>query len=71
MLSVGQLIKKGYTLFMKHCHLIVKDYNERLIAFVKMSKNMMFPLNIQYDVAKCLSAITNNEEWLWHLRFEH
>jgi len=71
MLSVGQLIKKGYTLLMKDCHLIVKDYNERLIAFVKMSKNMMFPLNIQYDVAKCLSAITNNEEWLWHLRFEH
>jgi len=61
MLSVGQLLEKCYTLFMKNCHLTVKDYNDRLIAFVKMSKNKMFPLNIQYDITKCLSAITNNE----------
>ena len=56
---------------MKDCHLIVKDNNGRLIAFVKMSKNMMFPLNIHYDASKCLSVITNNEEWLWHLRIRH
>jgi hypothetical protein len=31
----------------------------------------MFPLNIQYDAAKCLSVITNSEEWLWHLRLGH
>ncbi|KAB5511848.1 hypothetical protein DKX38_028876 [Salix brachista] len=40
--------------------IIIKDSNGRLIAFVKMSKNRMFPLNIQYDAAKCLTAITNN-----------
>ncbi|KAB5519742.1 hypothetical protein DKX38_024061 [Salix brachista] len=60
MLSIGQLLEKGYTLFMKDCHVAVKDNNGRLIAFVKMSKNRMFPLNIQYDAAKCLTAITNN-----------
>ncbi|KAB5555975.1 hypothetical protein DKX38_006884 [Salix brachista] len=60
MLSIGQLLEKGYTLFMKDCHVAVKDSNGRLIAFVKMSKNRMFPLNIQYDAAKCLTAITNN-----------
>jgi hypothetical protein len=64
MLSVGQLLEKGYILFIKNCHLTIKDYNRRLIAFVKMSKNRMFPLNMQYDATKCLSAITNNEEWL-------
>ncbi|XP_034910967.1 uncharacterized protein [Populus alba] len=63
-LSIGQLIEKGYTLYTKNCHMIVKYYNGRLIAYVKMSKNRMFLLNIQYDAAKCLSAITNNEEWL-------
>jgi transposase InsO family protein len=56
---------------MKNCHLTVTDYNGRLIAYVKMSKNRMFPLNIQYDATKCLSAITNSEEWLWHLRLGH
>jgi transposase InsO family protein len=69
--SIGQLLEKGYTLFMKNCHLTVTYYNGRLIAYVKISKNRMFPLNIQYDAAKCLSAITNNEEWLWHLRLGH
>jgi len=64
MLSIGQLIEKGYTFYTKNCHLTVKDYNGRLIAYVKMSKNRMFPLNIQYDAAKCLNAITNNKEWL-------
>jgi len=71
MLSIGQLIEKGYTLYMKNCHLTVKYYNGRLIVYVKMSKNKMFPLNIQYDAAKCLSVITNNEEWLWLLRLGH
>jgi hypothetical protein len=46
MLSVGQLLEKCYTFFMKDCHFIVKDYNERLISCVKMSKNRMFHLNI-------------------------
>jgi len=64
MLSIGQLMEKGYTFYTKNCHMIVKNYNGRLIVYVKMSKNRMFSLNIQYDAAKCLSAITNNEEWL-------
>jgi len=71
LLSVGQLMEKGYPLFTKNYHLTITDYNGRLIAYVKMSKNRMFPLNIQYDAAKCLSVITNNEEWLWHLRLGH
>ena len=50
MLSIGELMEKGYTLCTKNCHLIVKDYNGRLIAYMKMSKNRMFPLNIQYDL---------------------
>jgi hypothetical protein len=71
LMSIGQLMEKGYTLYTKNCHLTTIDYNGRLIAYVKMSKNRMFPLNIQYDATKCLSAITNSEEWLWHLRLGH
>jgi len=36
-----------------------------------MFKNRMFPLYIQYDATKCLSVITDNEEWLWHLWLGH
>jgi len=71
LLSIGQLLEKGYTLLMKNCNLTIEDYNGRLIAYVKMFKNRMFPINIQYAAAKYLSVITNNEERLWHLRLEH
>jgi hypothetical protein len=71
MLSLGQLLEKSYTLYMKDYHLTVKNDNERLIVYVKMSKNRMFPLNIQYDTTKCLRVITNNEIWSWNLRLEH
>ena len=42
MLSVGQLLEKSYTLFMKDYHLTVKDYSGRSIAYVKMSKIRYF-----------------------------
>ena len=71
LISLGQLMERGYTFYSKNCHLTIRDNNWRLMAYVKMSKNRMFPLNIQYDAAKCLSAITNSEEWLWHLRLGH
>ncbi|KAM2249678.1 hypothetical protein ACFXTI_004281 [Malus domestica] len=32
---------------------------------------MMFPMNIQNDVAKCLKTCYKDISWLWHLRFGH
>jgi len=64
LISLGQLMERGYTFYSKNCHLTIRDNNWRLMAYGKMSKNRMFPLNIQYDAAKCLSAITYSEEWL-------
>ncbi|KAM1171417.1 hypothetical protein ACFX2G_022142 [Malus domestica] len=36
-----------------------------------MSKNRMFPMNIQNDVAKCLKTCYKDTSWLWHFRFGH
>ncbi|KAM1744384.1 hypothetical protein ACFX11_011278 [Malus domestica] len=36
-----------------------------------MSKNRMFPMDIQNDVAKCLKICYKDISWLWHLRFGH
>ncbi|KAM1977528.1 hypothetical protein ACFX16_014315 [Malus domestica] len=36
-----------------------------------MSKNRMFPMNIQNDVAKCLKICYKDASWLWHLCFGH
>ena len=49
----------------------IKNGKGDLIAKAKMSKNRLFPLNIQNDVAKCLKASYKDASWLWHLRFEH
>ncbi|GMP36892.1 hypothetical protein CsSME_00008847 [Camellia sinensis var. sinensis] len=51
-LSIGQLLEKGYDISMKDCHLTVKDNHGNLIA-------------------RCLSAIIKDKDWLWHLRFGH
>ncbi|KAL5800676.1 hypothetical protein ACOSQ3_032308 [Xanthoceras sorbifolium] len=56
---------------MKDCSLFIRDGKGNLIAKVKMSKNRLFSLNIQNDVAKCLKACYKDASWLWHLRFGH
>jgi len=70
-LSLGQLLEKGYDIRMKDSSLSIKDEKNNLITKVSMSRNMMFFLNIQNDVAKCLKACYNDASWLWHLRFGH
>ncbi|KAE8681124.1 hypothetical protein F3Y22_tig00111342pilonHSYRG00188 [Hibiscus syriacus] len=48
-----------------------RDDKNNFIAKVSMSKNRMFLINIQNDVAKCLKACYKDASWLWHLRFGH
>ena len=70
-LSLGQLLEKGYDIHMKGNNLSIKDDMNNLIATVEMTKNRMFVINIQNDVAKCLKACYKDASWLWHLRFGH
>jgi len=46
-LSMAQLLKKGYSVFMKDWILHLKDKNERVLANVEMAKNRMFKLNLK------------------------
>ncbi|KAE8696015.1 hypothetical protein F3Y22_tig00110678pilonHSYRG00437 [Hibiscus syriacus] len=70
-LSLGQLIEKGYDIHMNNYNLSIKDDTNNFIDKVSMSKNRMFLINIQNDVAKCLKACYKDASWLWHLRFGH
>jgi hypothetical protein len=45
-LSVGQLMEKGFEIFMKKRTLHLKDSRGRVIARVKMGENRMFKLNL-------------------------
>lgn len=55
-LSLGQLLEKGYDIHMKDYSLSIRDTKNNLIAKVPMSKNRTFLINIKNDVAKCLKS---------------
>ncbi|GAB2283017.1 hypothetical protein Dimus_039573 [Dionaea muscipula] len=70
-LSLGQLVEKGYNVVMKDRVLILRNEENKLIAHVKMTKNRLFVMNIRHDVARCLNACMKDDCWLWHLRLGH
>lgn len=63
-LSLGQLLEKGYDISLKNLYLTIKDACGNLIANVKMSKSRMFSLNIQHDAIKCLDVVVKDKAWL-------
>ena len=70
-LSLGQLLEKGYDIRLKDNSLSIRDQAGNLITKVPKSSNRMFVLNIQNDMARCLKMCYKDESWLWHLRFGH
>nr|GEU68369.1 hypothetical protein [Tanacetum cinerariifolium] len=70
-LSLGQLMKKGYWVLMKNRKLLLKNKEGVIIALVKRCKNRTFKLNLSNVNGKCLKADLSDEEYVWHLRFGH
>ena len=84
LISIGQLVQKGYRIHFENgeCVILDKRPNNRLIAKVEMTPNRMFPLKIQSElflepnelqkvVESTFKALHKNVSWLWHLRFGH
>ncbi|KAK8933850.1 hypothetical protein KSP39_PZI015291 [Platanthera zijinensis] len=70
LLSVGQLMKNGYTITFEdaHCHITHKERSV-CIASVKMTPNKMFPLDLESpneSAFVCRSTLS-----LWYNRFAH
>jgi hypothetical protein len=70
-LSLGQLLEKGYEIKMKYHTLTLLDTKGDMIAKVTMTKNRMFILNIETDVPKYPNACVKDETWLWHMKLGH
>ena len=70
-LSLGQLLEKGFIINMKDRYITLKDARGNLIARVEMTKNRLFPLTLRHDTLKCMKSVIKDESWLWHLRFGH
>jgi hypothetical protein len=70
-LSLGQLLKKGYKIKMENHTLTLLDTHKAMIAKVTMTKNKIFFLNIETDMSKCLKTCVKDETWLWLMRLGH
>ena len=55
-LTLGQLLEKGYDIHMRNQTLSTRDQHANLIVNVPMMSNRMFLLNIQNDVVRCLKT---------------
>eukprot|EP00253_Pinus_taeda_P025594 PITA_25594 len=83
LLSIGQLVQKGYNVFFVNDVCTIMDIapSKRCIVEVKMTRNMMFPLRIRADLKnkneiaavtqEAFQSVPKDENWLWHLRFGH
>ncbi|XP_004488403.1 uncharacterized protein [Cicer arietinum] len=60
LLSLGQLLEKGYSMKMEHGEMILFDSSRRLILKAPLSKNRTFKIDIHINVNKCLTTEVRN-----------
>ena len=63
-LTLGQLLEKGYDIHMRNQTISTRDQHANLIVNVPMMSNRMFLLNIQNDVVRCLKTCVNESSWI-------
>ncbi|KAI3734276.1 hypothetical protein L6452_13741 [Arctium lappa] len=71
LLSVGQLLLKGYEVHFKNNACEIKDMNNKSLGMVRMTFNKMFPLRFYEDTSFSLITNSRDESLLWHLRYGH
>ena len=71
LLSLEQLLEKGYDMHMlKNEITIFYDWG-KLILKSPLTKNDMFKINIKNVIYHCFNSILKDEFWLWHLWYGH
>jgi hypothetical protein len=66
-LSMRQLMEKGYSIFMKDRMMHLKDERNHLIAHIEMIKNRMYKLTLRNIQEKCLKINMMDKVSLWRL----
>lgn len=72
LLSLGQLLEKGFTMSMKQNYIEVFDSRYRLVSKAPLSKNRTFKVNLNAAEVHSFSTTSAiDERWLWHYRYGH
>jgi hypothetical protein len=58
-------------LLIKDGVLRIKDWEQRLLAKVKRSRNWLYLLDLKVEKPVCLAAQRMQEPWMWHARYGH
>ncbi|XP_004515046.1 uncharacterized protein [Cicer arietinum] len=64
LLSLGQLLEKGYSMKMENGQVKMFDSSKRLVLKAPLSKNRTFKIEIQIRENQCLTAEIRSENWL-------
>ncbi|XP_047251356.1 uncharacterized protein LOC124886573 [Capsicum annuum] len=67
LLSVGQMMSKGYSLLFKGKHCLIFDIDDTLIDKVEMV-DRIFLVDGKFDSANFVKL---DDSWLWHRRYRH
>ncbi|KAL4298280.1 hypothetical protein GQ457_12G029150 [Hibiscus cannabinus] len=70
-ISLGQLLEKGYEVQMKNQSLSLKNKNGELVVQVDMTQNRLFTIDIESGEVKCMKTAIKDDSWLLHLRYGH
>ncbi|GAU34373.1 hypothetical protein TSUD_217130 [Trifolium subterraneum] len=72
LLSVGQLIEKGFSVSIKNEKFELYDPASLLVLRTPLTTNRTFNSMINSTEVACMKTVTENQQsWLWHLRFGH
>ncbi|WVY90422.1 hypothetical protein V8G54_035936 [Vigna mungo] len=72
LLSLGQLLEKGYTMMMQKKHIEVFDEKQRLVLKAPLACNRTFKVSLNAMEIQCLTVTSSEDEgWLWHYRYGH
>ncbi|XP_006575979.1 uncharacterized protein [Glycine max] len=71
LLSLGQLLEKGYSMQMEDSQMKICDSKRRLILKASLLRNKTFKIGIQIVEFQCLAASISDESWMRHHRFGH
>lgn len=71
LLSIGQLLEKGYKIHMEDKALRIMVKNRVLVLKAHMAAYRTFKVEFKVMGHSCLITMASREEWIWHYRLGH
>ena len=72
LLSLGQLLEKGFSMRTKNKSLNIYDGNHHLMIKSSLIANRIFKIKMDMAEFHCMTAATTPKDaWLWHFRYGH